>query len=163
MVKEMGEWLMVQGPGIESQWESVALYWCQSVCVVFPVLFSSMVSEGRQDMVKPRLSVNTEQQPQERQQLTVQRSEEVSRVLSQVNGFQVQRAAKALRREYVRCIKRRARKQVCLKRCVAGEGREFGKQAGRRAWGVWEDPLGHYNGFGFYFANENFKQRTDTH
>ena len=108
-------------------------------------------------------AVKTEQQPQERQQLTVQRSEEVSRVLSQVNGFQVQRAAKALRREYVRCIKRRARKQVCLKRCVAGEGREFGKQAGRRAWGVWEDPLGHYNGFGFYFANENFKQRTDIH
>ena len=74
-MKEMGEWLVVQGPGTESQWESVALYWCQSVCVVFPVLFSSMVSEGRQDMVKPRLSVNTEQQPQERQQLTVQRSE----------------------------------------------------------------------------------------
>ena len=42
---------------------------------------------------------------------------------------------------------------------MAGEGREFGRQAGRR-W-VWEDPLGQYNGFGFYFANENFKQRTD--
>ena len=33
MVKEMGEWLMVQGPGIESQWETVALYWYQSVCL----------------------------------------------------------------------------------------------------------------------------------
>ena len=32
-------------------------------------------------------------------------------MLSQVNGFQVQRAAKALGREYVQCIKRRARKQ----------------------------------------------------
>lgn len=41
---------------------------------------------------------------------------------------------------------------------MAGEEREFGRQAGRR--GVWADPLGHYNGFGFYFANENFKQRT---
>ena len=33
VVKEMGEWLMVQGPGIESQWETVALYWYQSVCL----------------------------------------------------------------------------------------------------------------------------------
>ena len=33
---------------------------------------------------------------------------------------------------------------------MAGERREFGRQAGRRR--VWEDPLGQYNGFCFYFA-----------
>lgn len=61
VVKEMGEWLMVQGPGIESQWETVALSWYQSVCLCgLPVLFNSMVSEGRQDTVRPRLSVNME-------------------------------------------------------------------------------------------------------
>lgn len=79
-------------------------------------------------------------------------------MLSQVNGFQVQRAAKALGREYVRCFKRRARKQVSEVMCGRCEGWEFGRQAGRS--GVWADPLDHYNGFGFYFANENFKQRT---
>lgn len=42
---------------------------------------------------------------------------------------------------------------------MAGEGWEFGRQAGRKR--VWEDPLVQYNGFGFYVANENFKQRTD--
>lgn len=116
MAKEMGEWLMVQGPGIESQWESVALYWCQSVCLCgLPCAVQQHGVGGEAGHGETQLSVNTEQQPQERQQLTTQRSEEVSHVLSQVNGFQVQRAAKALRREYVRCIKRRARKQVCLK------------------------------------------------
>lgn len=115
-MKEMGEWLMAQGPGIESQWETVALYWCQSVC---PCGLPSAVQQhgvggeaGRgetQAVSKFRAAATGEAA------VKIQRSEDASHVHSQVNVFQVQRAAKALRREYVQCIKRRARKQVYLR------------------------------------------------
>ena len=116
MVKEMGEWLMVQGPGIESQWETVALYWCQSVCLCgLPSAVQQHGVRGEaghgetQAVSKFRAAATGEAA------VKIQRSEEASHVHSQVNAFQVQRAAQALRREYVRCIKRKARKRLYLR------------------------------------------------
>lgn len=116
MVKEMGQWLMVQGPGTESQWETMALYWRRSVCLCgLPSVVQQHGIGGEaghgetQSVSKFRAAATGEAA------LKIQRSEEASHVHSQVNAFQVQRAAKALRREYVWCIKRRARKQVYLR------------------------------------------------
>lgn len=77
MAKEMGEWLMVQGPTLSPSGRACL---CIGAGLSVFVWSSCAVQQhgngGEAGHGETQLSVNTEQQPQERQQLTTQRSEE---------------------------------------------------------------------------------------